>query len=336
MVTSQVDLARMAAMIPDGVTPGSDKSSLVVGVVTGLDIPNGRVQVVVGGAEPVWVAAAPFIYDEDARVRVRRDVGNGGRLEFCEGPISPGSMFVTGYVTVVGESSLTVETLGGVYELQPFAAGTYAVDDLVWVMRHPTGFGEPQAVLGAAGGSRAGGNPGGGSGNPGELQQRQAVISPQDSGSFKAAQSRWDSWNTDRYGGVRALWQGNQYGSGPMIGWAGYGDQVVNLHATRITGMWLDVQRSDSSDPGGRVAFLMGSPNGTRPGGAPAGSGDAASTPSLRPNESARIYLPPGTYDGWRTGGFKGLRTVGADYLALYGADRGGAMVLTVQYEVVV
>jgi hypothetical protein len=331
---SQIDLSRIAALIPEGVTRGSDLSVLTVGTVTGLDIPASRVQVTVSGSEPIWLPAAPFIYEPGAKVRLRRSALNGGRLEFCEGPIAPAAAVVTGKVTEITDETLTVDVLGAEWELG-YTSSTYDLDETVAVLRHPTGFGVPQWVLGIAGKEQVATNPGGGAGNPGQAQARQATISPQDSGSYKVSGGRWDSWNTNRYGGVRALWQGNQYGSGPMIGWAGYGDQVANLYASQITSMWVDVQRSDSSVSNPKAVALQGSPDGARPGGAPGGAGDTAASPGLPPEGGARILLPASSYEAWRTGGIKGLRTAGGDYLALYGADRGGAMTLTVQYTVV-
>jgi hypothetical protein len=321
-------------MTPVGVAPGSDVSSLTVGTITGLNIGAGQVQVTVAGSEPVWLPAAPFIYEPNAKVRVRRSALNGGRLEFCEGPLAPAAIVVTGTVAAITDETLTVDVLGADWELG-YTSSTYDVGETVAVLRHPSGFGVPQWVLGIAGREQQAVNPGGGSGNPGQAQARQATISPQDSGSYKVSGGRWDSWNTNRYGGVRALWQGNQYGSGPMIGWAGYGDQVANLYASQITGMWVDVQRSDSSVSNPKVVVLQGSPDGARPGGAPGGAGDTAASPGLTPEGGARILLPASSYEAWRTGGIKGLRTVGGDYLALYGADRGGAMAITVQYVVV-
>lgn len=325
----------MAALVPEGVKPGSDVSPLVVGTVLGLDIPGSSVQVTVAGSEPVWVPAAPFIYDAGVKVRVRRSALDGGRLEYCEGPLSVSPVVVTGTVTVIADETLTVDVLGASWDLG-YTSSTYDVGETVAVLRHATGFGEPQWVLGIAGREQVAENPGTGTENPGVPQLRQATVSPQDSGSYRPSQGRWDTWNTNRYGGVRALWQGNAYGSGPMQGWAGYGDQVANLRAESIDHIWVDVQRSDSSVTSSRVAVLQGSPDGTRPGGSPGVTGATASSGGLAPQQGERVRLPDSTYEAWRTGGIKGLRVVGSDYLALYGADRGGAMTLTIQYRVTV
>lgn len=333
MDISSVDLARMAALVPEGVKPASDVGSILTATVTGLNVDAGLVQVTVGGSDPVWVPAAPFIYSAGGTARVRRSPLDGGRLEYCEGPLTVSPTVVTGRITEVGSETVTVDVLGASHVL-PFVASTYDVDDLVLVLRHPSGFGVPQAVLGLAGVEQQAENPGGGAGNPGQSQSRQATISPQDSGSYRTAYSRWDTWNTNRYGGVRALWQGNAYGSGPMVGWAGYGDQVANLRAAVIDNIWVDVTRSDSSVTSPRTLVLQGSADGSRPAGEPGGTGATVSSGGLVPEGSERLRLPDAAYEAWRTGGIKGLRVAGSDYLAVYGADRGGAMALTIQYRV--
>jgi len=335
MGISQVDLSKLAALVPEGVKPGSDVSGLAVGTVTGLDIPSGLVQVTVSGSDPSWVAAAPFIYVPGAKVRVRRSPLDGGRLEYCEGPVTPAPVVVTGEVVTITDETLTVAVLGEEWELG-YTSSTYDVGETVAVLRHPSGFGVPQWVLGIAGREQVAENPGGGSDNPGEAQSRQATLVPQDSGSFRVSQNRWDTWNVDRFGGVKALWQGDAYRSGPMAGWAGYGDQVMNLRAQSIQNMWVDVTRSDSSTSAAQKPFLQGSPDGSRPTGAAAVTGEGVEGPGLTPNQSARVRLPDSTYEAWRTGDIRGLRLAGADYLALYGWDRGGAMSITVQYTVTV
>lgn len=332
---SPVDLARMAQLIPEGVKPGSDTSSLVTATVTGLDIPAGLVQVAVSGSDPLWVPAAPFIYEAGARVRVRRSPLDGNRFEYCEGPVEAAAEVVTGTITSVGVDTVTVDVLGGLYSL-PFVSSTYAENDTVLVLRHATGFGVPQAVLGLAGTPRpATPPPPAGEENPGVEQSRQATIGPQDTGSYRTSFGRWDSWDTNRYGGVRALWQGNQYGSGPMVGWAGYGDQVANLRADSIEHIWVDLIRSYTGFTDPRTVVLIGTSEGTRPAGGPSGSGATASG-VVAVSSTTRVRLPDSTYEAWRTGVLKGIALAGSDYVALFGADRGGAMVLTVQYKVTV
>lgn len=334
---SQLDLNRAALLFPEGPSRGSDLAGMVVATVTGLDIASGQVEVTVSGSDPVWVPAAPFIYEAGAKVRIRRSPIDGGRLEYCEGPLTAAPMLVTGTILAIGAETLTVRVLGEEVELLA-SQSTYEVGDPVIVMRHPTGFGIPQGVLGIAGLRLDATNPGEGTGNPGQTQQRQATIGPQDSGTFSSRFGRWGAWSAEDWrghGGVASLWQGEGYGSGALHGWAGYGDQVANLHASSITRMWVDIIRADTADSAGRVITVQGSPDGTRPAGAPSSSGGTASTGAIPSGGSQRIELPSSTYEAWRTGGFKGLKTVGGQYAAAAGTNRGGAMVLTVQYEVV-
>lgn len=335
MQVSQVDIAALTNLMPEGVKPGTDMSDFTVGTVLGMDVDAGMVQVTVAGSDPLWVPANPFIYSAGVRVRLRRSVLNGGRVVYCEAPLDISPSIVTGEVLEVADETLLVRVLGAEYELR-FSSSTYEVGDVVMVQRHPTGFGVPEAVLGLSGIRQEAEDPGAGTTNPPQLLTKQQTVSPQDSGTWRAGYG-WDAWNRDasQHGGRASLWQGNDYGSGQLTGWAGYGDQVANLHATRITKIWLDVIRADSSVTASRALTVQGSPNGSRPGAVPDGSGDTASTGALPRGGSQRIELPESTYEAWRTGGFKGLRTVGGQYMAAAGTNRGGGMALTVQYEVV-
>ena len=339
---SVLDAIALSAPLPDGVTPGSDVGALVTGTLVGVDAAAGLVQVSVGGSDPVWIPSTPAIYTPQARVRVLRSPLDGGRMTFCLGPVTAGDLIVAGEVRAVNAAAglLTTRVLGSDLPL-PYNAGTYTVGTKVHVMRDPAKWGKPVHVLGPQGNYSGsdGSDPGGGTGNPGQLVARQVSLMPQWSGSWKSAQTRWDSWNTDRYGGRSTLWQGDGYGSGPMTGLACYGDQIVNLGAVTITRMLVSVYRADSSDSGGRVAVLQPSPHGERPGGAPAVGGATAASPPLPPREGAFVDLPSGVFETFRTGGFKGLCTVGGDYAGFSGTPerdpiRPDGMALTIQFTV--
>lgn len=334
---SKLDDVRLAPSRAEGLRPGTDRGALVTATLMGLDIPRKLAQVSVSGSDGVWVPAAPAIYPPNGEVLVSRSPLDGGRLTHCMGPLSDADLIVAGLVKVINSAAgtLTVETLGALYEL-PYNAGAYTVGAPVYVRRDPQRFGQPVHVDGLQGNyvAPAPETPGGGSPNEPKLETRQAVIQPQASGSWRASQSRWDNWNAGRYGGVSTLWQGDDYGSGPMTGWAGYGDQITNLGAKQITGVWVNVVRADSSVSGGRAAVVQGSPNGTRPAGAPGGSGDTATTGGLTPGQGQSLQLPSSTYEAWRTGGFKGIRLVGGDYGGFAGTSRADGMALTVQYTV--
>jgi hypothetical protein len=263
-------------------------------------------------------------------------------VTMCLGPVAPGQTLVGGVVKAVnaGVGLLTVTTLDADFPL-PYAPGTYAVGTPVHVIRSASKYGLPEYVLGPSGSSNAQnpGQPGGGDANPPALVDRQAVIQPQWSGSWRSAYSRWDSWNTDRYGGRSTLWQGNGVGSGAMTGLVTYGDQIAALGAQQITRMQVTVYRADSSFSNGRVAVLQPSPHGARPAGAPSSSGEGVGSPPLAPGQGAQVGLAASVFEGFRTGGYKGLATIGTDYAGFSGTpDRqpihADGMALVVQYKV--
>ncbi|MEV7827497.1 hypothetical protein [Microbacterium enclense] len=334
---SKLDDIRLAPSRAEGIRPGTDRGALVTATLVGLDPERKLAQVSLSGSDGVWVPAVPAIYSPGGGVMVSRSPLDGGRLTQCVAPLADADLIVAGVVKAINSAAgtLTVETLGGLFQL-PYNAAAYTVNAPVYVRRDPQRFGAPVHVDGLQGNYVAPtpDTPGEGTANAPKLETRQAVIQPQQSGSWRSSQGRWDNWNTDRYGGISTLWQGNDYGSGVMVGWAGYGDQVRNLGAEKITGLWVNVVRADSSSSAGKAATVQGSPDGSRPGGAPGGSGDTATSNGLTPGQGQSLQLPGSTYDTWRTGGFKGIRLTGGDYGGFAGTSRADGMALTVQYTV--
>lgn len=335
---STLDAVGMVTL-PEGVAPGSDTGALVIGRLTGVDAAARAVQVTVLGSEPVWVPAVPAIYTVGGLVRLLRSPLDGGKLTLCLPPQEVVAPLAKGTVTAVNTAAgtLTVTTLGGSVTL-PFNASTYSVGQSVHVLRDPANFGAPYLVSGPVG-NYAATDPGaanGGVGNAGQVENRQVTVGPQWSGSWTG--SRWDNWNQNRpdYGGRAALYQGQGYGSPNMQGLAVYGDQIVNLQAQAITRMIVHLERPSNGSGGGTgPAVLQGSPHGVgAPGGGPAGTGATASV-GIGRGTAVDVDLPSGMFEGFRTGGLKGLALVGSSYLNLWGADRAGAMAITIQFSVV-
>ncbi|WP_424446458.1 hypothetical protein [Microbacterium sp. CH-015] len=335
---SPLDAATLVTL-PEGVPAGSDLGAMVMGRVVGVDPAARVVQVTVLGSSPVWVPAVPAIYTAGTMVRVLRSPLDGGKLTLCVGPVDAVMPVVRGKVTAInaGAGTLTVDTLGGSYTL-PYTSGTYTVGGNVQVLRDPASFGTPFYVAGPEG-NFSGTDPGAGAGgatNPGVVESRQVTIGPQWSGSWTG--SRWDNWNIYQtaYGGRAALYQGQGYGSPNMSGLAVYGDQVVNLQAQSITRMLLTIARPASGSGGGSgPAVFQASPHGTgAPGGGPGGSGASVSA-GIDRGATVTFDLPSSMFEPFRTGAAKGLALTGGTYLNLFGADRAGAMVLTIQHTVV-
>lgn len=338
---SELDAIRLLDGLPDGVAPDADVTPIVTGRLLGLDPASKLAQVSIGGSDGVWMPALPAIYTQDGAVRILRSAIAGGRASICLGPVNGASLIAAGKVTAVLASvgQLTVDTLGKSVNL-PYLPGTYSAGTLVHVLRSSDRLGLPEIVLGPSGSYNHTnpGQPGGGSSGGGESVTRQATILPQWSGSWRSMYSRWDSWNTDRYGGRSTLWQGNDYGSGPMKGLAVYGDQIVNLGATEIISITASVYRADSSSSSAKVAVLQPSPHGSQPGGSPASSGATAASAGLTSGQGGGVALPGSVLDGFRTGAFKGLCTVGGDYLGINGTPdrapvRADGMALNIVYR---
>ena len=340
---SDLDLYRVGSADPIGLPPGSDRAGVVTGRAVGIDRAAGLVQVRYSDGEPVWVPAVPGLYVQDGRVRLLRSPLDGGRVSVCLGPIDRGPLIVGGTVVSVNAAAGTmVVTVDDEAVTLPFISGTYAAGNLVHVLRNADAFGTPAVVLGLAGnyGAGSGGGPSGGSGNEPTLVRQQRTILPTWSGSYRTSFSRWDSWNTDRYGGRSTLWQGNGYGSGPMKALAVYGPQIVNLRAVSIEDMQLVVWRADSSNTAARVPRFMCSPNGDpAPGGGPTGSGPEFGPAGLVPNQGTRAVVPASTYEAWRTGAYRGIATSGTDYMGVNGTPdrapvRADGMALVVQFTI--
>lgn len=338
MEFSDLDAQRLAQGLPEGVRPGADTGSSATGTVLAVDAAARLVRVTSGGSDGVWVPAAPGCYDVGARVRLSRSPLDGGRIVAIEGLLDETPEIVTGKVTAIntGSGTLTVATLGGSFPL-PFTAGTYAVNAIVHVLRSPQKLGAPMFVLGPTG-AFAGADPGGSDGvgsNPQETVQRQRTIGPQWSGTYRAGYG-WDRWNTDRFGGRSTLWQGSEPGlvSG-LTGLAVYGDQIVNLGAVSILSIVVHLYRIDTSYAHlSRAPVVQPSPAGSQPPGAPPVTGATAAGAALFPGQATDIALPGSVLDGFRTGAYKGLATVGGAYGGFAGTSRGDGMLLTVQYTV--
>lgn len=221
---------------------------------------------------------------------------------------------------------LTVLVEGTQYTL-PAPMGAYTVGASAWAMTDD--WGAPFIVIGPSSEIAPGAilppPPAGGS-----VVNATATIGPQSTGTYRSSFGSWDTWGNDIHGGVADIYQGEGYGSGPLIGLACYGDQVVNLGAVGIQKMTLTAVRNGSGSGG--ALTVQGAPHGSRPAGAPSSSGSTATAPAVGAGTATAVDLPSDVCEAFRTGSTKGLTAVGAAYAGFGGTTVPGSFVLSIQY----
>lgn len=305
--------------------PPTDGLLTIEARVLAVDVPAALVRVSIGGSD-VWLPAIAGRYVVSAgvasRCRVLLDPAQG-RPELVLGPVTVRAPIVPATLTAVAGQTGTV-TLDGVAHTVPCMVASYGQPPrAVWVSLDD--WGRPVLVLGTSGVVDESTPPPIPGGDGGGTVQVTTSIGPQWSGSWRSNRGAWDRWNTDRYGGRSTLYQGNGSGSGPMIGLATYGDQIVNLGAISIDRVQVAI-RSVGLASGSPAVTVQGSPHGSQPGGAPSSSGDTAT------GMGGLVDLPGSVREGMRTGAIKGLATVGGAYSAAAGAGNGDGMALAVTY----
>ena len=199
--------------------------------------------------------------------------------------------------------------------------------------------GRPVQVLGPAGAIPITPSPGGGQSLPPPppppapiIETASRVILPSATGTWRAIRAAWGRW-----GHAADTAQGNADGSGPLIGLACYGDQVVALGASSITRATLTlVQNPDSGYATPWAAVVQGSPHRSLPAGAPTASGTSTTVPmpGRGRGTTATADLPADVRNALRTGAVKGFAMNGAAYGSALGAGRHGqAWALTLDYQ---
>lgn len=307
--------------------PGS--SSLVsTGTVIAVDAAGHMVQVAIrqDTTAVVTLPAVAARYQVGGTCRVLHNPDDAGRAVLVLGTVSPLAPQVLGTLSVANSTTYraTVVVLGQTVVIPYAPTGTYTGGSRVWVALDD--WGQPSLVLAPSSEAAATTTPTApetGTGAP--TTQAVVAIGPQWSGSYRAG-AGWDRWNTGRadYGGRSTLYQGNGFGSRQMIGLATYGDQLINLGAIsidRVLVMLRPVGLSGAAGP----ATVQGAVDGSQPAGAPTTGGESASGEGW-------TELPAAVREAMRTGGVKGLATVGANYWAIAGAGNGDGMVLEVTY----
>lgn len=305
-----------------------DTALIVTGNVLQVDPVAGRVLVGVREGE-VWLPAVAGRYSPSSLARVLFDT-TSARPVLVEGPVQPRKPTELGTVTATGGGTVTVSIGGESVEL-PAPLGTYTIGQSAWVLLDDWGL--PVLSLGPsttpAPDAPVGG--GGGGGGGGGTVVATTTVTPQVSATYRSGYG-WDAWNATRYGGKSDVYQGDAFGSGQLIGFAGFGDQLANLGAVSIDEIRLGVRKNDTNGLSAALT-VQGTADGNRPAGSPfAGPFQSATTPTIGPGAWGEVALPAGLCDAFRTGAAKGLVAVGSSYGGFGGTATPGSFVLTVRY----
>lgn len=307
--------------------PGMDDDSAVTitAPVYEVDAAKARLRVGVRGGD-VWLPAVAGRYSTTSLARILLDPTSSRPVQAL-GPVFPRKPAELFPVTATGSGTITV-TVAGASVVVPAPLGTYSVGQSAWVMLDD--WGTPFYALGPSTTASSGGGSGSAPGGAGGTVSATATIAPQWSGTYRSGWG-WDTWNTHAYGGRSDIHQGSAYGSGLLIGLAAFGDQIVNLGAASIDEITMAAKKTQTN---GAAATLVvqGSPNGSKPAGAPSGSGATAATGSIPPGGWGSVSLPASIRDAMRTGAVKGLIAVGSEYGGFGGTATPGSFVLQVRY----
>jgi len=312
--------------MPQGPGKNDDTALTSTGSVLDRDVEGCRVRVALRGGD-VWLPALASRYASGAPVRVLFDA-TSARPVLVLGSLHPGAPAALGQVLAVNGTQVTV-TIDGDTRTVPSVAGAYTAGQTAWVLL--SDWGVPVIALGpstiAAPAAAAAPPPDAG----GVTVSATASIGPQSSGTFRLTAGRWDQWNTGRYGGSSDVYQGSAYGSGQLRGFAGYGDQIVNIGAISIDEALLTTRKT--ADGNSAVLMVQGTAAGERPSGEPlAGPFETASSGSIESGGTGQIALPAGLREALRTGSARGLVAVGSQYGGFGGTSTPGSFMLSLRY----
>jgi hypothetical protein len=313
---------RQAPVAP---APADDRALFTTAVITAVDAAGKRVQVKIRGGD-VWLPANPSRYAPGALARVLVDPSSTRPVLVMAAltPLPPMAL-----ATVSGSATgMVTLTFTGVEYTLPGPLGTYTAGQSARVLLDDWGI--PVYVLGPSTITTVDPGP---PPPPAPVTNTVSVtvtLGPQTSGTYRTGNG-WDRWNTGKYGGASDIYQGSAFNSGLLIGFAGYGDQIVNLGAISIEEITM-AARKTSLDGFSAALTVQGSGDGGRPVGAPTSGGDTASTPTLAPGASGALSFTAPMREAFRVGGAKGLCAVGGAYGGFGGTGTPGSFVLTIRY----
>lgn len=324
--TSSLNVAGLLQKaVPQGPGVEDDATLTTTADVYEVDPARARVRVAIRGGGDVWLPATAGRYTTSSLARVLLDP-TSARPVRVDGPVFPRDTAILCSVVSGPTSGKLTVYFDGANTVVPAMPGAYTVGQSAWVLL--SDWGKPILVLGPSTEPAPGAPPSTPGGGGTSTIVVNTAIGPQISGTFRSGYG-WDRWNTDRYGGASDVYQGNAYGSGALAGFAGFGDQVVNLGAISIDYMALVANKT--ADGNNATLVVQGSADGGRPAGAPSSSGDTASA-SIGSGGQGLLIFTPTMREAFRTGALKGLVAIGSDYGGFGGTATPGSFVLSIQY----
>lgn len=316
----------IARILPAGPSQSDDASIITTGIVYSVDPVKATVQVGIRQGV-VTLPAVADRYLSGGLARILIDPIQT-RPVMVIGAVTPAAPVVIAGVFGTGTGTVTITYQTVSYTI-PTASGTYTAGQSAWVCLDEWGI--PVVAVGPSTTPAPGWSGATPPGSGGTVPAT-ATIGPQNSGTWRADYSAWDTWNTDRYGGPSDIYQGGAYGSGQLWGWAGYGDQVVNLGAVAISSITMSALKTDTNGLSAALT-VAGTAAGTRPPGGPvAGGWGSAATPVIGPGAWGSLALTAALCEAFRTGAAKGLVAIGSDYGAFGGTATPGSFVLQISY----
>lgn len=328
-MASKLDMRRRRLLLPKGISKTTDATFTSTGDVYSVDPINGTATVNVRGGV-VTLPAVADRYSGDSLARVLHDPFTGRPVSVI-GAVFPADPYTVLTISAVGTGNITVSVpSGGVLpgnSVQvPAPAGTYSVGGTAYVLTDEWGM-PSYALCNASDPAPPVVAPKPPPSAPTTVTATARIV-PTWSGSYRTGFG-WNDWNTSRYGGVSDIYQGNEFGSGVMVGLAIYGSAVKNLGAVSIQKITLSAYKNN--DGLSATLVVQDSDYTSKPGGSPSSSGDTASV-HISPGGWGTLTFTSNMCEAFRTGAAKSLCAVGSNYGGFGGTGHSGSFVLNVSY----
>lgn len=329
-MASKLDMRRRKLLLPKGISKSTDATFTSTGDVYSVDPGNATATVNVRGGV-VTLPAVADRYTGDSLARILHDPFTGRPVSVI-GAVFPADPYAVLSVSGVGTGNVTVAMPtggvlpgGGLYQI-PAPAGTFAVGGTAYVLTDEWGL-PSYALCNASDPPAPPVAPQPAPVAPTTVKATARIV-PTWSGSYRTGYG-WDDWNASRYGGKSDIYQGNEFGSGTLVGLAIFGSAVKNLGAVSIQKITMAAYKNN--DGLSATLVVQDSDYTSHPAGSPSSSGDTASV-HIGPGSWGTLTFTSNMCEAFRTGAAKSLCAVGSNYGGFGGTGHSGSFVLNVSY----